>query len=97
MFPAGFFIPFLYLPILASDLGYEKSEGASLIMIIGIANTIGRVLAGCIADQMWTDSLLINNFSLVVGGIATICVPFITRYEFLGVYSFVFGCCIGGY
>ena len=72
-----------------------SQEGAALISIIGILNTLARILAGYIADRPWADSLLINSIALVVGGLATMFVPFYSSFGVLATYSVVFGISIG--
>ena len=91
----GFFTPFTYLPAIADDLGLDKNKGAMLISIIGIANTVGRVGIGLICDQPWANPLVINNVVLILGGVATIAVPYYKTFWMLCVYSVVFGTAIG--
>ncbi|XP_076457514.1 monocarboxylate transporter 5-like [Babylonia areolata] len=87
----GFFVPFIYLPTLCTDLGVGASEAAYLISIIGMANTIGRVAVGFVSDQSWADCLLINNVALMIGGATTCCVPFFSDYPVFAVYAYIFG------
>lgn len=82
---------------MAQNLGIEAPKAAFLISIIGIANTVGRVIAGYVSDQPWADCLIINNVALIIGGVSTILVPYLNLYALLGTYSFVFGCAIGQY
>ncbi|CAL1534046.1 unnamed protein product [Lymnaea stagnalis] len=91
---AGFFVPFIYLPTHAIDLGMDSTRGAFLISIIGVTNTVGRVAVGFISDQPWADCLMINNIALIVGGVATVFVPFYNEYYLLAIYSCVFGTAI---
>ncbi|KAI8780177.1 monocarboxylate transporter 13 [Biomphalaria glabrata] len=91
---AGFFVPFIYLPTHATDLGLDSTQGAFLISIIGITNTVGRVAVGFISDQSWADCLLINNVALILGGVATIFVPYYPEYYLLAIYSCIFGAAI---
>lgn len=92
---AGFFIPFNFLPDFAKDLNIGSSEAAFLISIIGISNTVTRILVGFVTDQPWADALLINYISLIIGGVTTFLVPFYTGYAMLAAYGVVFGACIG--
>lgn len=87
----GFYIPFIYLPDCAILKGHPRDQAAFLLSIIGIANTVGRVLCGWVSDQPWADSLLINNLALIMAGVATIASPFCVSYGLLGAYSCVFG------
>ncbi|ELT97508.1 hypothetical protein CAPTEDRAFT_171008 [Capitella teleta] len=88
---AGFYIPFTYLPHHATKMGLSLEEAAFLLSIIGIANTIARVLCGYVSDQPWADCLVINNVALMMGGLATILCPFCYNYAMLAIYSAVFG------
>ena len=91
----GFFVPFIYLIDKAVETGYSKGQAAILLSILGITNTVGRVLAGWVSDRPWADCLLINNLALVVGGISTTMVPLCTHYWMLATYASIFGMCIG--
>ena len=91
----GFFVPFIYLPDKSKNMGFSPSKGALLLSILGITNTVGRILAGWISDRPWADCLMINNISLIIGGLATMFCPFCNSYTQLVIYSCVFGLCIG--
>lgn len=93
----GFFIPFNFLPDLAKDLKLEKTQGALLISIIGVSNTVARLLVGFITDRPWANSLVINNLALMIGGVTTFAVPFYNSFAILVIYSIVFGASIGLY
>ncbi|XP_069107892.1 monocarboxylate transporter 12-like isoform X2 [Argopecten irradians] len=93
----GFFIPFNCLPALAMDLGMTAGEGALLISVIGICNTISNVLFGFIIDLPCVDNILTNNIILVLGGLATFFVPFYHLFGILVLYSVVFGTMIGAF
>ncbi|XP_060068752.1 monocarboxylate transporter 12-like [Ylistrum balloti] len=93
----GFFIPFNCLPALAGDLGISASNGALLISIIGICNTVSNVVFGFIIDLPCVDNILTNNIVLMTGGVATILVPYYHAFGILVVYSAVFGIMIGAF
>ncbi|BFZ13916.1 hypothetical protein BsWGS_16955 [Bradybaena similaris] len=91
---AGFFVPFIYMPTHAMDLGLDSTSAAFLISIIGIANTVGRVAVGFVSDQTWADCLLINNVALMCGGLATLFVPYYSHFYLLAIYAAIFGTAI---
>ncbi|OWF36096.1 monocarboxylate transporter 12-like [Mizuhopecten yessoensis] len=93
----GFFIPFNFLPALAQDLDLSIAEGALLISIIGISNTVTRILVGWVSDQPWADCLLINNVALLIGGLITCFVPYYKIYSILAIYSVFFGAAIASF
>lgn len=64
---------------------------------IGITNTIGRVLTGALADLRKVDSLIINNISLIITGLATALSPLCKSYVTLCIYTAVFGLNAGKY
>ncbi|XP_033728182.1 monocarboxylate transporter 12-like [Pecten maximus] len=92
---AGFYIPFNFLPTFAKEIGLSASEGALLISIIGIFNTLLRVVIGIVSDRSWADCILTNGVVLVVGGITTFFIPYYTSFCALAGYSAVFGSAIG--
>ncbi|XP_050415568.2 uncharacterized protein LOC126829630 [Patella vulgata] len=87
----GFFVPFFYLVKKASEIGVGQKEGVFLLSIIGMTNTLGRVISGWIADRPWADPLYINNGALILTGVATAVCPFFNSYIGLAFYSAVFG------
>ena len=91
----GFFVPFIFLPDYAMSHGIQLKQAAFLLSIIGIANTLARVVTGWVSDRPWADRLLINNLALIVGGIFTMFCTYFTSYAMLAVYSCCFGISIG--
>ncbi|XP_033728183.1 monocarboxylate transporter 12-like [Pecten maximus] len=91
----GFYIPFNFLPAFAKEIGLSASEGALLISIIGIFNTLLRVVIGIVSDRSWADCILTNGVVLVVGGITTFFIPYYTSFGVLAGYSAIFGSTIG--
>lgn len=75
-----------------SILQDDNSDGVPLILaVIGLSTTVGRVVAGWIADRPWADAIHINNTSLVLAGAVTILCPFCTGMGFLALFSVGFG------
>ncbi len=46
------FFPFVHLPIMAAELGYDATSGASLVTAMGAGGIIGRVLFGWVSDHI---------------------------------------------
>ena len=44
------FFPFVHLPIMAVELGYDAAQGATLVMTMGVGGIVGRILFGWISD-----------------------------------------------
>lgn len=90
----AFFIPFFYITKKAENIGMHEDEAVFLLSIIGITNTIGRVISGWIADRPWTNVLHLNNGALVVAGVGTILVAFCDTFSLLCLYAATFGFCV---
>ena len=52
---SGFMVPFVYLPNCAKEAGLSKQEGALLLSVLGIANTVGRVFCGWASDKRFVN------------------------------------------
>ena len=91
----GFFVPFIYLPSLAVTMeGVTADQAAILLSIIGIANTLGRILCGFVADFAWVDSLCVINISFLLTAASILLFPFLTTFTEFVILSLVFGVCI---
>ncbi|ESP02007.1 hypothetical protein LOTGIDRAFT_92504, partial [Lottia gigantea] len=87
----GYFVPYFYLTKKAAEVGVNEEQQALLVAIIGITNTVGRVISGWIADRPWADSLYLNNGALILAGVATLCCPFCNDFSSLAIYASLFG------
>ena len=94
----GFYIPFVYLPSMATSKGDISSEEAAfLLSIIGICNTVGRVITGLISDLPCVDSMVVVNISLFLSSISLFIMPFLSDIISFGVISGLFGLFIAAY
>lgn len=57
----GFNIPYVYIAAQADVLGFTSEQGSYLLSIIGIANTVGRIILGYVSDKTWVNRLLVYN------------------------------------
>lgn len=90
-------MPFYYLVDYAHNIGINPQQGAFLLSIIGITNTFGRIVCGFICDKPWVDALKIYNWSLIIGGLATMGSAWLTSFAMLACYAALFGLCVGEY
>jgi len=75
----------------------SPDKAALLLSVIGVTNTIGRVLTGKISDNPKVNSLLMNNVCVLLSGICVIMIPFCeSSYAFFTVAAF-FGFFVSGY
>ncbi|CAH1104895.1 unnamed protein product [Psylliodes chrysocephalus] len=94
---AGLYIPFVYLVECAKKDGIEASKASFLLSIIGITNTIGRLVCGYIADFPQVNALFVNNCCLIVSTIAVALVPFCHTYGLYVTVAIFFGIAVSGY
>jgi len=77
----GLYIPYMFLPNLAKAKGVEDDSASFLISIIGLSNTIARVVTGALADLPFVNALVVTTVALGLGGLA--CVLMISCEEYL--------------
>ncbi|XP_058806582.1 monocarboxylate transporter 13 [Phymastichus coffea] len=93
----GFNVPYVYLIPQASTLDIDKKTASTLLSIIGVANTLGRVLLGYVSDKPWVDRLIVYNCCLTVCGAATMLCPLCPDFATLAAYAAVYGFAAGAY
>ncbi|XP_016982413.1 monocarboxylate transporter 12 [Drosophila rhopaloa] len=93
----GFNVPYLYVAAYADALDLSNSQASYLISTIGVANTVGRIVLGYIADKPWVNRLLVYNVCLTACGVSTAMVPLCHDFQSLAFYCIVFGFTIGAY
>ena len=66
---------FFHEPIFLQDraklLNIDTYDAGFLLSVIGIANTLGRIILGYISDRPWVNRLYLYNGCLAVCGIGT--------------------------
>ncbi|XP_025198138.1 monocarboxylate transporter 5-like [Melanaphis sacchari] len=93
----GFNIPYLYLVPQATSMGIASKHSSYLLALLGIANTLGRIILGFISDKPWINRLMVYNLCLTVCGVATMLSTYCTDILSLSMYTIVFGSTIGAY
>uniref|UniRef100_A0A182Q9L7 Major facilitator superfamily (MFS) profile domain-containing protein n=1 Tax=Anopheles farauti TaxID=69004 RepID=A0A182Q9L7_9DIPT len=94
---AGLYVPFVYLVDAAVLDGIEQNSASFLISIIGITNTVGRIVCGYVADFPSVDALFLNNICLVISTVAVALTPFCHTYAAYVAMAIAFGIAIAGY
>ncbi|GFX41956.1 monocarboxylate transporter 12 [Trichonephila clavipes] len=87
----GFYVPYVYITDSSIMKGVPADQSAFLLSVIGITNTVGRLLFGWIADRPGVSALLVNNVSIVLTGICVFCLPFCTTYTSIVIDCVLFG------
>ncbi|XP_050497634.1 monocarboxylate transporter 3 isoform X2 [Diabrotica virgifera virgifera] len=94
---AGLYIPFVYLVECAKLDGIDSSKASFLLSIIGITNTVGRLVCGYIADFPQVNALFVNNCCLIISTIAVALTPLCHTYGLYVTVSIFFGIAVSGY
>ncbi|XP_076435356.1 monocarboxylate transporter 14-like [Babylonia areolata] len=83
-----------YLPNLAVSKGIPRDQAASLISIVGITNTVGRILAGLFTDLVRVRSIWLYVTSLFLAAAVNYVMPWCDSFALLAVAAAVFGLCM---
>lgn len=87
----GFYVPFMYIKERAMLSGLSAYQAMLLVSVIGITNTVGRVVCGLVTSLPGANSLLINNIALTICGISTIFSNVSSHAAYQYGYACVFG------
>lgn len=93
----GFYTPFVYLPNMAVLRGIPVEDANFLISIIGISNTVGRVLAGWISDFKWVNSQVVTILAILLSGVSVFVLPFCNSYATFVTIALLFGLFVAAY
>ncbi|XP_048736247.2 monocarboxylate transporter 14-like [Ostrea edulis] len=99
LFTLAFQSAFVFLPAYGKQIGATDMEAASLVIITGALDGVGRVLSGTILDLKNVKRFRVyiyNGVMFLVGGISFI-IPFVPTYTHLCVVCGVYGILIGTY
>lgn len=94
--PAGLYTPFVYVTEKARrELGIAPSRANLILSVLGVCNTVSRVVAGLVADNPRVDCLIVHNTAAIVAGGLTCLVSVFNSYGLLMMYGALFGVSIG--
>jgi len=94
----GFYVPFMYLPSLVqTNKDISGDEAAMVLSVIGISNTLGRILTGWLADRPGVSSLSLTSLSLLLSALCVFIFPFIPNLPLFIVLAAVFGLFVAAY
>lgn len=93
----GFNVPYVFMKDKGLNAGLDNDTASFLLAVIGIANTVGRIILGYVSDKPWINRLWLYNTALTVCGLATGLSSFCYNNATLQVYASVFGVTAGAY
>jgi len=53
----------------AGQIGIPSKQSSYLLALLGIANTLSRIILGFISDKPWINRLMVYNLCLTICGI----------------------------
>ena len=69
---SGYYVPYFALADRATELGISSENTSHLFSIIGIINTLGRILMGYVSDRPWANRLYVFNICLIICGVGNL-------------------------
>lgn len=93
----GFYTPFVYLPNMAVATGVSVADASFLVSVIGISNTLGRVLAGWVSDFAWVNPLVMTNVAIILSAFTVAIFPLCSAYWSFTVCALAFGFFVAAY
>jgi len=94
----GFYTPFVYLPSMAAQYDSISVEDAAfLVSVIGVSNTLGRVLSGWVSDFSWVNSLVVTNIAIILSAVCVFLFPFCSSYAGFVTVALSFGFFVAAY
>lgn len=91
----GYWVPFVHLVPYAQDAGITSASAALLVSIVGIANTVGRVVMGAVADRL--GRLRVMRVAAVGMTIGLFCWPFAHSWGALAIFGAFYGLFAGAF
>ncbi|VEN48674.1 unnamed protein product [Callosobruchus maculatus] len=88
----GFFSIYIFLKDRAEQKGIPVDVAVWLISIVGISNTVGRILCGLVAMCRKVNSCLLSALCLIIGGSTIIASEHLNTTAGQIVFAVVFGC-----
>jgi predicted MFS family arabinose efflux permease len=76
---------------MTSRRGIDSESAAFIISLIGVSNTVGRVIIGAFVDLPWVSSLIVTNISLIMSGICLLAFPFCYSYTSFAIVALMLG------
>ncbi|XP_013400915.1 monocarboxylate transporter 13-like [Lingula anatina] len=95
IFQVGLVVPHTYIPDIAVAMGVEANNAAFLVSIVGIANTVARVIMGVFADFRCANRRNMLGISVMVGAVMVSILPFMMGYGVIATVCTFYGLTVG--
>ncbi|CAH1972937.1 unnamed protein product [Acanthoscelides obtectus] len=87
----GLYSPFVFIGQRGEELGFTANWNTLLLTIMGISNTVGRIICGVVSTIPRADVMLISWSTLVIAGAATMASAFAPFLEAQIAFSVTYG------
>ncbi|CAH3909902.1 unnamed protein product [Pieris brassicae] len=84
-------VPYVYMADNGQSMGFNASQSAMLISIIGILNMFGEILLGWVGDWKCVNPSIVYAACMVLCGAVTLIMPLLTSYLSMAAASGAFG------
>ncbi|XP_029961036.1 monocarboxylate transporter 13-like [Salarias fasciatus] len=93
---AGIFIPPLFMVAFSNSLGIENYWSASILSVLALADLVGRLTCGWLANLRLMRNLQLLTMVTTLYGVVLLLLPLSHNYwvvaAFTALYGFLFGC-----
>ncbi|VVC31285.1 Hypothetical protein CINCED_3A014625 [Cinara cedri] len=86
----GYFVPYVHLVKVVEDR-FPSADGKILVTCIGISSGIGRLISGPISDCKRVDRIIMQQVSLFVIGLMTMCIIIVPHFYMLVLITLIMG------
>ncbi|XP_031565580.1 monocarboxylate transporter 10-like [Actinia tenebrosa] len=91
VFMLGYFVPFVHLPGYAMECGVSSEQSSTLVGMMSIGSTFGRLFFGKLCDHPRINRLYVFQIAFLIIGIAHTLMTLTTSYIGFVSYMVVFG------
>ena len=85
-------VPYVYtIEYVENNLNIPNTESTQILSVIGILNTVGEVAVGWLSDQKWVSSLVLYAVCMLVCGLVTAIIPFLSSFPTILSLSALYG------
>ena len=85
-------VPYVYtIEYVENNLHIPNTESTQILSVIGILNTVGEVAVGWLSDQKCVSSLVLYAVCMLVCGLVTAIIPFLSSYPSILSLSAIYG------
>ena len=85
-------VPYVYtIEYVENNLKIPNTASTQILSVIGILNTVGEVAVGWLSDQKCVSSLVLYAVCMLVCGLVTAIIPFLSSYPAILSLSAVYG------